>query len=61
MLDWFWANMEKGYYLWAPGSHKRFSWVKSPASVGMDKSVHMIAESCAKGRSVFGGDGIEIH
>ena len=22
MLDWFWANMEKGYYLWAPGSHK---------------------------------------
>lgn len=23
MLDWFWANMEKGYYLWAPGSHKR--------------------------------------
>ncbi len=25
MLDWFWANMEKGYYLWAPGSHKRFN------------------------------------
>ena len=21
MLDWFWANMEKGYYLWAPGYH----------------------------------------
>lgn len=61
MLDWFWANMEKGYYLWAPGSHKRFSWLKSPAEVGMEKSVHMIAESCAKGAAVFGGDGIEIH
>lgn len=22
MLDWFWANMEKGYYLWAPGHIK---------------------------------------
>ena len=61
MLDWFWANMEKGYYLWAPGSHKRFSWVKAPSAVGMNKSVHMIAESCAKGVAVFGGDGIEVH
>lgn len=61
MLDWFWANMEKGYYLWAPGSHKRFSWVKSPAQYGMEHSVHMIAESCAKGIPVFGGEGIEIH
>lgn len=61
MLDWFWANMEKGYYLWAPGSHKRFSWVKSPAQAGMEQSVHMIAESCAKGAPVFGGEGIEIH
>lgn len=61
MLDWFWANMEKGYYLWAPGSHKRFSWVKSPAEVGMERSVHMIAESCEKGAPVFGGEGVEIH
>ena len=21
MPDWFWANTEKGYYLWAPGYH----------------------------------------
>lgn len=61
MLDWFWANMEKGYYLWAPGSHKRFSWVKSPAEYGMDKSVHMISEMIGKGLPVFGGDGVEIH
>ena len=28
MMDWWWANMEKGYYLWAPGSHKRFNWLQ---------------------------------
>lgn len=61
MMDWFWANMEKGYYLWAPGSHKRFNWVKSPAEYGIEDSVHMIAESCGEGLPVFGGDGVEIH
>lgn len=25
MMDWFWANMEKCYYLWAPGSQDRKS------------------------------------
>lgn len=61
MMDWFWANMEKCYYLWAPGSHKRFNWVKSPADFGMEDSVHIIAESCGEGLPVFGGNGVEIH
>lgn len=61
MLDWFWANMEKGYYLWAPGSHKRFSWVKAPWQYGFIHSVHKIAESLEKGAPVFGGEGVEIH
>ena len=61
MLDWFWANMEKGYYLWAPGSHKKFTWVKAPAQVGMEQSVHMISEACEPGAAVFGGEGVEIH
>lgn len=61
MLDWFWANMEKCYYLWAPGSHKRFNWVKTPWEWGLEDSVHMIAESTAPGLAVFGGEGIEIH
>ena len=43
MMDWFWANMEKCYYLWAPGSHKKFTWVKSPVEYGMEHSVHMMA------------------
>lgn len=61
MLDWFWANMEKCYYLWAPGSHKKFCWIKSPAAVGVEHSVHMISESCGEGLAVFGGEGVEIH
>ena len=61
MLDWFWANMEKCYYLWAPGSHKRFNWVKEPWRVGFEQSVHMISESVGEGQAVFGGSGIEIH
>ncbi len=61
MMDWFWSNMEKCYYLWAPGSHKKFTWVKSPVEYGMEHSVHMIAESCEPGLAVFGGEGVEIH
>jgi len=61
MMDWFWANLEKCYYLWAPGSHKKFAWVKSPAQYGMDASVHMISEACEPGLAVFGGEGVQIH
>ena len=61
MMDWFWSNMEKCYYLWAPGSHKRFNWIKSPAEYGIEHSIHMIAESTEPGLPVFGGEGVEIH
>ena len=60
MLDWWWANMEKGYYLWAPGSHKRFSWVREPWKVGFVRSAHMISESVGEGLPVFGGNGVTI-
>ena len=61
MLDWFWVNMEKCYYLWAPGAHKRFNWIKAPWEWGLEASVHMIAESTAPELEVFGGEGVEIH
>ena len=60
MLDWWWANMEKGYYLWAPGSHKRFSWVREPWKHGFLRSAHMISESVGEGMPVFGGNGVQI-
>ena len=61
MLDWWWANMEKGYYLWAPGSHKRFSWVREPWKAGFLRSAHMISESVGEGVPVFGGNGVQIN
>lgn len=61
MMDWWWANMEKGYYLWAPGSHKRFNWVKPPVEYGFVNSAHMISEAMVPGKPVFGGDGIQIN
>lgn len=60
MLDWWWANMEKGYYLWAPGSHKRFSWVREPWKYGFLRSAHMISEAVGMDMPVFGGSGVEI-
>ncbi|WP_238917410.1 glycogen debranching protein [Clostridium sp. YIM B02555] len=61
MLDWFWANMEKCYYLWAPGAHKRFSWVRSPVEYGFINSKHMISEAMVPGKPVFGGNGVVIN
>jgi hypothetical protein len=61
MIDWHWANMDKTYYLWAPGSHKRFNWVKEPWRVGFINSVHCISEAVGKDNPVFGGSGVEIH
>lgn len=61
MLDWFWANLEKCYYLWAPGCHKTFEWIKSPAEVGFVESVHKVCESMGPGVPPMGGDGITLH
>jgi nitroreductase len=61
MMDWWWANMEKGYYLWAPGSHKRFSWVREPWKYGFVHSAHMISEAVGEGVPVFGGNGVQIN
>lgn len=61
MLDWFWANLEKCYYLWAPGCHKSFEWVQSPAEAGFVNSVHKVCESMGPGVPPMGGDGIVLH
>lgn len=61
MMDWFWANMEKGYYLWAPGSHKSFRWLKEPWKYGCVNSAHVISETFAEDAPVFGGSGMVIH
>ena len=45
MLDWFWANLEKVYYLWAPGEHLGFDWEVPPNQVGYEGSVEHIYET----------------
>ena len=45
MLDWFWANLEKVYYLWAPGEHLGFDWEIPPNQVGYEGSVEHIYET----------------
>ena len=44
MMDWFWCNMEKCYYLWAPGAHKEFRWVNPPWKVGFVGAAHTFTE-----------------
>lgn len=45
MLDWFWANLEKVYYLWAPGEHLSFQWEKAPNEVGYEGSIEFLYET----------------
>lgn len=44
MVDWWWANMEKGYPLWAPGEHYGFEWKVPPCEVGYEGSVEISYE-----------------
>lgn len=52
MLDWFWCNMEKCYYLWAPGSHKSFQWVREPWRYGFTNSSHASTETMLSGQKL---------
>ena len=60
MIDWFFANMEKCYYLWAPGDHKRFTWIAPPNKVGMVGSLHSVAEQQFDGAPLHGPDTLEF-
>jgi len=44
MVDWWWANMEKGYHIWAPGEHYGFDWLVPPCEVGYEGSVEFSYE-----------------
>lgn len=41
MLDWFFDNMEKGFYLWHPTQHKKFEWEVPPSQTGHVGSVQL--------------------
>lgn len=44
MMDWWLANMEKGYHAWAPGEHYGFDWIVPPCEVGYEGSVERAYE-----------------
>jgi hypothetical protein len=44
MIDWFWDNMEKAYYLWAPDEHVSFTWEIPPAQNGHVGAIHIVRE-----------------
>lgn len=44
MIDWFWDNMEKAYYLWAPDEHVSFVWEIPPAQNGHVGAIHIVRE-----------------
>lgn len=45
MIDWFWDNMEKAYYLWAPDEHVSFTWEIPPAQNGHVGAIHIVREA----------------
>lgn len=49
MMDWFWGNMEKCYYLWAPGAHKEFRWIEPPWKTGVVGCSHIFIEQEEEG------------
>jgi hypothetical protein len=44
MIDWFWANMEKCYYLWSPDEHVHFEWEIPPTKNGFVGAIHFVRE-----------------
>ena len=44
MIDWFWDNMEKAYYLWAPDEHVSFVWEIPPNQNGHVGAIHIVRE-----------------
>lgn len=51
MIDWWWANMEKGYPLWCPEEHKSFVW-EVPPTKDMFIGAIQIAEESISGPPV---------
>lgn len=54
MLDWFWANIEKCYVLWAPGDHRWMRWEKAPCEVGLVGAVSVGTSQMMPGGEIGG-------
>ncbi len=52
MIDWFWNNMEKGFFLWHPIEHNDFYW-KIPPKVGAALgAIHVAPQTWSDGTQI---------
>ena len=60
MMDWWWANMEKGYYLWAPGATSGSAGSRPPPRWASSKAPTASPRPWWRTSRSFGGDGVVI-
>lgn len=52
MLDWFWANMDKGFFLWHPTEHEEFYWAIPPVDDKVLGTVHVAPQVWGDGSRI---------
>jgi len=52
MIDWFWANMEKGFFLWHPVEHEEFYWVIKPNDKMVIGTIHVAPQTWSDGTRI---------
>ena len=52
MIDWFWANMEKGFYLWHPLEHHEFYWELKPEDDNIMGTIHVAPQTWSDGTRI---------
>ncbi len=52
MIDWFWANMEKGFHLWHPNEHEEFFWTIKPEGDKVIGTIHVAPQTWSDGTRI---------
>lgn len=52
MIDWFWANMEKGFPLWHPIEHTDFYWHSKPEGDKVIGTIHVAPQVWSDGTKI---------
>lgn len=52
-IDWFWSNMEKGFFLWHPIEHDDFFWKIKPKHGAALGAIHVAPQTWADGTKIY--------
>lgn len=52
MIDWFWGNMEKGFFLWHPKDHHEFYWEIKPEYDQYLGTIHVAPQTWSDGTRI---------